>query len=97
MRIEDMKNCTVDQLKNEVVRLSEECEKRQHEILDLQEYQIELERDCDVMMMYGEPEGKPVKEIADFAKTHPYEYMRKRLEQYPYWGNKDNGFDRQKI
>lgn len=56
MRIEDMKNWTVDQLKKEVVRLSEECEKRQHEILDLQEYQIELERDCDVMMMYGEPE-----------------------------------------
>lgn len=28
MRIEDMKNCTVDQLKNEVVRLSEECEKK---------------------------------------------------------------------
>lgn len=52
MRIEDMKNWTVDQLKKEVVRLSEECEKRQHEILDLQEYQIELERDCDVMMMY---------------------------------------------
>lgn len=45
MRIEDMKNWTVDQLKNEVVRLSEECEKRQHEILDLQERQIELERD----------------------------------------------------
>lgn len=39
----------------------------------------------------------PVKEIAGFAKTHPYEYMRKCLEQYPYWGNKDNGFNRQKI
>lgn len=49
MRIEDMKNWTVDQLKKEVVRLSEECEKRQHEILDLQEYQIELERDCDLI------------------------------------------------
>lgn len=45
MRIEDMKNWTVDQLKKEVVRLSEECEKRQHKILDLQEYQIELARD----------------------------------------------------
>lgn len=42
-------------------------------------------------------ESEPVKEIADFAKTHPYEYMRKCLEQYPYWGNKDNGFNRQKI
>lgn len=37
MRIEDLKNWTVDQLKNEVVRLSEECEKKQHEILDLKE------------------------------------------------------------
>ena len=45
MRIEDMKNWTVDQLKNEVVRLSEECEKKQHELLDLQEHQIELARD----------------------------------------------------
>ena len=42
-------------------------------------------------------EGEPVKEIADFAKTHPYEYMRKCLEQYPYWGNEDNGFNRQKF
>ena len=167
MRIEDMKSWTVDQLKNEVVRLSEECEKKQHELLDLQEHQIELERNFDEMVMYGESElindtqpdknetdfteslkmyedhhqsdcitinqlqtaldvivdryanlrkihgveltwskkqkklarteGEPVKEIADFAKTHPYEYMRKCLDQYPYWGNKDNGFNRQKI
>ena len=72
MRIEDMKNWTVDQLKKEVVRLSEECEKRQHEILDLQEYQIELERDCDVMM-YGEPElindTQPDKKETDFAAS----------------------------
>lgn len=34
MRIEDLKNWTVDQLKNEVVRLFEECEKKQHIILD---------------------------------------------------------------
>lgn len=39
----------------------------------------------------------PVKEIADFAKSYPHEYMIKCLEQYPYWGNKDNGFNRQKI
>lgn len=73
MRIEDMKNWTVDQLKNEVVRLSEECEKRQHEILDLQERQIELERDCDVMMMYGEPElindAQSDKKETDFAAS----------------------------
>lgn len=45
MRIEDMKNWTVDQLKKEVVRLSEECEKKQHKILDLQEYQDDLGKD----------------------------------------------------
>lgn len=39
----------------------------------------------------------PAKEIADFAKSYPHEYMRKCLEQYPYWGNKDNGFERQNI
>lgn len=39
----------------------------------------------------------PVKEIADFVKTHPEEYARARLEQYPYWGNWNNGFNRQKI
>ena len=37
MKYEDMANWTVDQLKEEVVRLSEECEKKQHEILDLKE------------------------------------------------------------
>ena len=39
----------------------------------------------------------PVKEIADFAKTHPYEYMKISSQQYPHWGNEYNGFDRQKI
>lgn len=34
MRIEDLKSWTIDQLKEEVVRLSEECEKKQHIILD---------------------------------------------------------------
>lgn len=37
MKYEDMANWTVYQLKNEVVRLSEECEKKQHENLDLKE------------------------------------------------------------
>lgn len=37
MRIEDLKNWTVDQLKEEVVRLADECEKKQHENLDLKE------------------------------------------------------------
>ena len=39
----------------------------------------------------------PAKEIADFAKSYPHEYMRKCLEQYPYWGNQDNCFNRKKF
>ena len=39
----------------------------------------------------------PAKEIVDFAKAHPCDYMRKCLEQYPYWGNQDNGFNRKKF
>lgn len=148
MRIEDLKNWTVDQLKEEVVRLADEREKKQHVILDLIElnkkllkndnckipidgienidaghpsaewYEQQHRDDCirinqlqttiDVLVdryanlrkitkKLARTEGDPVKEIADFAKTHPYEYMRKCLEQYPYWGNKDNGFNRQKI
>ena len=34
MRIEDLKNWTVDQLKEEVVRLADESEAKQHEILN---------------------------------------------------------------
>lgn len=73
MRIEDLKNWTIDQLKKEVVRLSEECEKKQHELLDLQEHQIELERDFDDMVMYGEPEpindAQPDKKEIDFTAS----------------------------
>lgn len=51
MRIEDMAKWTVDELKAEVVRLSEECEKKQHEILDkndrINELQSELDKMCD--------------------------------------------------
>ena len=63
----------MDQLKKEVVRLSEECEKKQHELLDLQEHQIELERDFDDMVMYGEPEpindAQPDKKEIDFTAS----------------------------
>lgn len=37
MRIEDLKNWTVDQLKEEVVRLADECEEKQHKILYLKD------------------------------------------------------------
>lgn len=48
---DDMKDWRIDQLKKEVVRLSEECEKKQHEILDkndkINELQAELDKMCD--------------------------------------------------
>ena len=51
MRIEDLKNWTVDQLKEEVVRLADEREAKQHEILDKNEkintLQAELDKMCD--------------------------------------------------
>lgn len=51
MRIEDLKNWTVDQLKEEVVRLADERETKQHEILDknekINELQVELDKMCD--------------------------------------------------
>ena len=37
MKFEDMANWTEEQLKKEVVRLSDECEKKQHDILDLKD------------------------------------------------------------
>lgn len=42
MKYEDMATWTVEQLKNEVVRLSEECEKKQHIILDYKQLSEEL-------------------------------------------------------
>ena len=51
MRIEDMATWTVDQLKEEVVRLADERETKQHEILDkdnkINELQTELDKMCD--------------------------------------------------
>ena len=51
MRIEDMATWTVDQLKEELVRLADEREAKQHEILDkndkINELQAELDKMCD--------------------------------------------------
>ena len=48
MRIEDLKSWTVDQLKEELVRLSDEREAKQHESLDkgnkINELQAELDK-----------------------------------------------------
>ena len=49
MRIEDMATWTVDQLKEEVVRLADESEAKQHEILDKNEKINELQAELDNM------------------------------------------------
>jgi chromosome segregation ATPase len=51
MRIEDLKSWTADQLKEELFRLADEREAKQHEILDkdnkINELQAELDKMCD--------------------------------------------------
>ena len=79
MKFEDMANWTVDQLKEEVVRLSEECEKKQHEILDknnkINELQAELDKMCaynnELKRQVGEKADTPFyDESAEIAKYH---------------------------
>lgn len=53
MRIEDMATWTVDQLKEEVVRLADESEAKQHEILDKNEKINELQAELDNMCAYN--------------------------------------------
>ena len=65
MRIEDLKYWTVDQLKEEVVRLSEECEKKQHEILDKNNKINELQAELDKMCGYNDDLKRQVRENSD--------------------------------
>ena len=65
MRIEDLKNWTVDQLKEEVVRLADEREAKQHEILDKNEKINELQAELDNMRAYNNELKKQVDEKAD--------------------------------
>ena len=65
MRIEDLKSWTVDQLKKEVVRLSEECEKKQHEILDKNNKINELQAELDKMCGYNDDLKRQVRENSD--------------------------------
>ena len=64
MGIEDLKNWTVDQLKEEVVRLAYEREAKQHEILDKNEKINELQAELDKMCDYNELK-RQVNEKAD--------------------------------
>lgn len=80
MRIEDLKNWTVDQLKEEIVRLADERESKQHEILDKNEKINELQAELDKMCDYNEelkkqinPELDPkfcdaVKDVDDYLR-----------------------------
>ena len=65
MRIEDLKNWTVDQLKEEVVRLSDERESKQHEILDKNEKINELQAELDKMCAYNNELKRQAGEKAD--------------------------------
>lgn len=65
MRIEDLKNWTVDQLKEEVVRLADESEAKQHEILNKNKKINELQAKLDNMRAYNNELKRQVDEKAD--------------------------------
>lgn len=65
MRIEDLKNWTVDQLKEEVVRLDDESEAKQHEILNKNKKINELQAKLDNMRAYNNELKRQVDEKAD--------------------------------
>ena len=67
MRIEDMATWTVDQLKEEVVRLSDERESKQHEILDKNEKINELQAELDKMCDYNDELKKQINHELDPA------------------------------
>lgn len=67
MRIEDLKNWTVDQLKEEVLRLADEREAKQHEILDKNEKINELQAELDKMCNYNEELKKQINPELDPA------------------------------
>nr|DAG27261.1 MAG TPA: FAM76 protein [Caudoviricetes sp.] len=65
MQIGDLEKWSVDQLKIEVVRLSEACEKKQHEILDKNEKINELQAELDKMCDYNDDLKRQVNEKPD--------------------------------
>lgn len=54
MRIEDLEHWNVDRLKKECVRLSEKCEEKQREILDLKSAVNNLQKDLADAKDYNE-------------------------------------------
>ena len=67
MKYEDMATWTVEQLKNEVVRLSEECEKKQHIILDYKQLSEELNQ----KLLENNNRKIPIDEIENVNTGHP--------------------------
>lgn len=65
MRIEDMETWTVDQLKEEIVRLDDEREAKQHEILDKDNKINELQAKLNKMCAYNNELKRQVDEKAD--------------------------------
>ena len=63
MKFEDMANWTEEQLKNEVVRLADERESKQHEILDKNEKINELQAELDKMCDYNDELKKQLDEL----------------------------------
>lgn len=67
MRIEDMKNWTVDQLKKEVVRLADEREAKQHVILNKNKKINDLQAELDKMCNYNDELKKQINPELDPA------------------------------
>lgn len=65
MQIGDLEKWSIDQLKNEVVRLSTVCEKKQHEILDKNDKINDLQAELDKMCDYNDDLKKQISEKAD--------------------------------
>ena len=65
MRIDDLKSWTVDQLKEEIVRLADEREAKQHEMLDKNEKINELQAELDKMCGYNDDLKRQVRENSD--------------------------------
>lgn len=65
MRIEDLKSWTVDQLKEEIVRLADERQAKQHEILDKDNKINELQTELDKMCDYSNDLKKQISEKSD--------------------------------
>ena len=65
MQIGDLEKWSVDQLKNEVVRLSEACEKKQHEILDKNDKINDLQAELDKMCDYNDDLKRQISEKPD--------------------------------